>query len=173
MEVPMRRERSKTHSAAQEPRRDRVGREHDAGPYHPGRKFPEPTACSDCGALYLDGRWTWRSAPADAHRTRCPACQRIHDGYPAGIVTARGAFAQAHADEIQSLARHVEEREKVEHPLKRIARVESQGDALVISTTDAKLARGIGEALRSAYHGELQMSFPDDEGDVLRVSWER
>jgi hypothetical protein len=135
-------------------------------------KLPDPTTCSSCGAIYRDGRWAWGSPPADAHRVRCPACRRIEDDYPAGLVTISGEFAAAHADEIRNLARNVEEREKQEHPLKRIMAIEAGEGRLVVKTTDAKLARGIGEALHHAYHGELDYVMSEAE-NVLRVEWKR
>ncbi len=167
----MRRRRSKTHPAATQPRTDRTP-ERQLDSYGLRGKLPDPTACSGCGAIYRDGRWCFGAPPADAHRTRCPACRRIEDDYPAGILRVSGDFAAAHAAEIQSLARHVEEREKQEHALKRIMSIETEGKDLLIKTTDAKLARGIGEALEHAYHGELHYRMTEAE-NVLRVEWKR
>ena len=168
----MSRNRSKTHPAANQPRTDRVlhSQEHDV--YGMRGKLPEPTACSGCGAIYRAGRWAWGSPPVDAHRAECPACRRIADNYPAGIVSVGGEFAAAHSAEIQSLAKNLEEREKKEHPLKRIMAIREEAPGLVITTTDARLARGIGEALSHAYHGELDYTFSEAE-NVMRVSWER
>jgi len=111
-------------------------------------------------------------APADAHRVTCPACERIEKEYAGGIVTIRGEFAQGHRDEIVRLVGHIEQREKAEHPLKRIIKIEDRGAELVVSTTDSHLARGIGEALHQAYKGELDYQYPD-EGELLSVSWTR
>jgi hypothetical protein len=167
----MRRERSKTHPAATQPRTDRTP-ERQLDSYGLRGKLPDPTACTGCGAIYRDGRWRFGAPPADAHQTRCPACRRIEDDYPAGIVRISGDFATAHAAEIQSLVRHVEEREKQEHALKRIMSIETEGKDLLVKTTDAKLARGIGEALEHAYHGELHYHMTEAE-NVLRVEWKR
>lgn len=167
----MRRTRSKTHPAASQPRIDHVLESMEADAYGQKGKLSDPTVCSGCGALYKKGRWTWLRASADA-RTVCPACRRIADDYPAGLVTLSGDFAQEHADEIRSLVRHVEEREKKEHPLKRIMAIEREGDALVVKTTNARLARAIGEALEHAYRGELDYRFTESE-NVMRVAWRR
>ena len=168
----MRRTRSKTHPAATQPRIDRVLDSMDKDVYGLKGKLGDPTACSDCGAVYRKGRWVWAAAPADAARTKCPACRRVADDYPAGIVTLSGEFAREHADEIRGLVAHVEEREKKEHPLKRIMANEQGPDALVVKTTNARLARGIGEALEHAYRGELDYRFTETE-NVLRVDWRR
>lgn len=168
----MRRERSKTHPAAGQPRKDRVHQSDEKDPYASREKLPDPTVCPTCGAMYRKGRWIWGAAPADSHRTECPACRRIADGYPAGIVRFSGPFAEQHADEISGLARHVEEREKKEHALKRIMALEREADAIVVTTTDEHLARGIGEAVHHAYQGELDYRFSETE-NVLRVNWKR
>jgi hypothetical protein len=169
----MSRERSKTHPAASQPRTDRAKSEHDETFFRSGHKLPDPTVCPRCGAGYREGRWTWGAPPADAHRATCPACVRIEQDYPAGLVTIAGAFARGHREEILGVARHVEEREKAEHPLKRILKIVDEGEEILVSTTDSHLARGIGDALHHAYQGELDYRYPDDEGDLLRVRWSR
>jgi hypothetical protein len=50
--------------------------------------------------------------------------------------------------------------------------IERDGDALVVKTTNARLARGIGEALEHAYKGDLDYRFTEAE-NVLRVDWKR
>jgi len=168
----MRRTRSKTHPAASQPRSDRAlqSQEHDT--YGLRGKLSDPTMCPTCGAIYRAGRWIWGTAPDDAQRTECPACRRSADDYPAGIVTVSGDFATEHREEIHNLVRHVEERERKEHALKRIIAMREDGDAFVITTTNARLARGIGEALHHAYQGELDYRFSEAE-NVMRVTWER
>ena len=153
-------------------RRDRLIREREHDPYKVRAKLPDPTACPDCGAMYRAGRWIWGAPPVDANRERCPACQRVRDDYPAGILTLRGTFPSAHRDEILGLARNVEEREKAEHALKRIMAIRDDADEIVITTTDSGLARNIGDALHDAYDGELDYAYTD-EGSLLRVTWSR
>ena len=80
------------------PRRDRLIREREHDTYKVRGQLPDPTACPECGAMYRAGRWTWGSAPVDAQRVVCPACQRIKDDYPGGFLTLGGSFA---------LARHI------------------------------------------------------------------
>lgn len=168
----MRRTRSKTHEAASAGRTDIRVKESESDAYGLRGKLPEPTACPDCGALYRDGRWTWGSPPADSHRTRCPACRRIADGMPAGIVTVQGEFAAAHRAEIEGLLRNIEEREKREHALKRIIALSDEDGKLVITTTDARLAHALANALHHAYQGELDSRFTEAE-NVFRATWSR
>jgi len=167
------RERSKTHPAASQPRLDRLLKDHGRDSYGLRGKMRDPTACPSCGATYHEGRWTWRPAPVDAHQTHCPACKRIEDDYPAGLVTLEGEFLKQHRQEIEGLARNLEEREKTEHPLKRIMRIsEAEDGSLEIATTDIHLAQGIGSALHDAYEGEVDYHFTDAE-NLFRVHWRR
>jgi hypothetical protein len=48
--------------------------------------------------------------------------------------------------------------------------IERRPGGLVISTTDTHLPRRIGEALKHAYHGELQLHYDRNE-DFVRVNW--
>jgi hypothetical protein len=41
-----------------------------------------------------------------------------------------------------------------------------------VTTTDIHLARGIGDALHSAYKGELEYHYNKEE-NLLRVEWRR
>jgi NMD protein affecting ribosome stability and mRNA decay len=154
-------------------RRDRLIGSPRHDPYRARSKPTEPTVCSECGATFREGRWTWAAGPADAPRQLCPACQRIRDDYPAGYVTLEGGFLAGHEQDILGLVRNLEERSKKEHPLNRIIeiRTEEQG-RIEITTTDTHLARRIGEALHNAYQGELEFRYSDGEM-LLRASWRR
>ena len=143
---------------------------HDS--YKSKRKPHEPTRCPDCGAVFLRGRWTWGESPRNAHAERCPACHRVHDHFPAGYVTLRGPFFDQHREEILQRVRHCEAAEKPEHPLQRIMALEANGEGALVTTTDAHLARGIGEALHDAYKGELEYHYNKAE-NLLRVTWSR
>jgi hypothetical protein len=153
-------------------RRDRLVQEREHDTYRTSKKLPDPSACSKCRAMYRNGRWEWGHPPVDANPVVCPACQRIQDDMPAGILTLVGKFHLEHRPEILGLLRNVEEREVKDHPLKRIIDVIEEGDEVQIRTADADLARSLGNAIHHAYRGELDYHYPG-EGDVLRVRWER
>ena len=55
---------------------------------------------------------------------------------------------------------------------KAVGVIEAKPEGLVISTTDSHLPRRIGEALKHAYHGELELHYDQDE-DFVRVTWAR
>jgi NMD protein affecting ribosome stability and mRNA decay len=146
---------------------DRV---HDT--YEKRGKMREPTACPQCGAVYRAGRWSWGERPADAHAELCQACRRGNDKYPAGFITLSGGFLRNHKAELLSLIRNCEQAEKADHPMNRIMAIEEQGGDIVITTTDIHLPRRVGEALNSAYDGELAIQYKDGEYHV-RVTWRR
>ena len=154
-------------------RRDRLVREHIHDPYKTKSKYPEPTVCPVCNAVYRDGRWQWADSwPADSRQALCQACQRTKDNYPAGVVTLRGGFAMRHKAEILNLARNLEAEERAQHPLHRIMKSEELPNSIVLSTTDIHLPRRIGDALHNAYKGELELGY-SLESCFLRVNWTR
>lgn len=153
-------------------RRDRLLQEAIHDSYKIKGKLHEPTFCPDCDAVFHGGRWQWLSKPEDAHQTTCPACQRVHDHFPAGYVSINGEFFAAHEPEILQLIRHRETQEKTEHPLQRIMDIEKTAHGIQVTTTDIHLARSIGEALRHAYQGALDFHY-NTEQNLLRVNWSR
>jgi NMD protein affecting ribosome stability and mRNA decay len=142
-------------------------------PYHHAAKPSEPSQCPMCQAIFQHGRWQWGDAPEGVHEETCPACRRVEDRFPAGYVTIKGAFFQAHRDEIIALIKAKETREKSERPLQRIMDIEEKRDgALEVTTTDSHIARGIAEALHDAYKGDLKVRYSRDE-NLVRATWQR
>lgn len=168
----MKKTRSTTQPASTQPRpRRRIHDEH-FDPYEPVGKLADLTVCGDCGALYREGRWTWSTAPIGSTESICPACKRIADGDPAATLEIAGDFFARHREEIEHLLRHVEAREKRSHPLKRIMAIVEEERGLEIQTTNAKLARSLGRALKRAYGGELDLP-ATEPGTFTRVRWSR
>ena len=151
---------------------DRVFDAQPHDPYHVAEKYPEPTRCGTCGASFRHGRWQWGSTPQAGHIALCPACKRIRDKLPAGEITLEGAFVQAHQVELVHLVRNEAEHEGKEHPLNRIMQLEEGTGRVHVSTTDIHLPQRIGEALKRAYDGELEVHYGHDEYSV-RVHWRR
>jgi len=153
-------------------RGDRLIRERVHDPYKTRQKLPDPTLCPQCGAVYTKGRWHWGERPDGANEELCQACHRINDDYPAGTLSLSGGFLARHKTEILGLVRHQEQLEKGDHPLNRIMGIENVGDATVITTTDIHLPRRIGEALRDAYEGALEVHY-EEGAYAVRVTWRR
>jgi NMD protein affecting ribosome stability and mRNA decay len=155
-------------------RNDKLIKEDIHDPYMKRSKPVSPTVCPECGAVFINGRWQWldRVEP-NANQELCPACQRIRDNVPAGILTLKGDFLSAHRDEIMRLIENKVEVQKADHPMKRIMTLEEAEDGSTIVTfTDTHLPRGVGQAIQSAYGGDLEIQYPED-AQIVRVYWER
>lgn len=153
-------------------RHDRLIHERVHDPYKMRKKPVDPSVCPKCGAVYESDRWRWGPPPAGAGELLCQACQRINDQYPAGVVHLSGQFLVLHKAELIQLIHHQEALETAEHPLHRIMSIEDRNDEVVVITTDIHLPRRIGQALRSAYKGSLDVHY-DEEGYFIRVHWSR
>lgn len=155
-----------------QPRRDRMDEERVTDPYRSRGKYPEPTACPDCGAVFHHGKWQWGEVSPAAQRHVCPACQRIRDRVPAGQLTLSGDFFLTHRREVMNLVHNIEDGERAEHPLERIIDIAEGEEGTVITFTSAHLLHGVGEALCHAYQGRLDTHYTDED-DLLRAAWSR
>jgi hypothetical protein len=143
-------------------KKDRSVRPRKHDPYKAKGKLQGTSVCRECQAVYHKGRWMWGPVPSDSQEVVCPACERIRDHAPSGVLLLTGEIVVRHRDQVLGLARNEETRLKAEHPLAR---------GVVITTTDPHLARHIGEALHHAYRGTLTCRYEENE-DLLRANWE-
>ena len=142
-------------------------------PYRMQRKPPEPSWCPQCGAVFEEGRWQWKERlSSTAPQVVCPACQRERTGDSAGLLHVHGPFFAEHREELLQRLRHFAEHEGGEHAQQRILSIEDEADGVVVSTTSVRLARGLGQALRRAYHGTLHMQLSPSQ-DLVRLDWSR
>jgi NMD protein affecting ribosome stability and mRNA decay len=149
----------------------RMGSPHEDS-YRDAEKIAGPARCPKCRATYVRGRWTWRRAPAVAKLHKCPACRRIEDDFPAGYVRLKGEFFRAHRAEVMAVVKAREAYARMEHPLQRFISVRPLADGVLVTTTDAHLARGVAQAVHAAFQGELDLSFSKSE-NLLRATWSR
>lgn len=165
---------SRAASTPYSPKRDPAVRSanDEDDPYNARSRPPEPTNCPQCRASFMNGRWSWEKAPKDAYSQVCPACQRIHDRFPAGYITLKGPFFQEHRDEIVQLLQSHEKTEKEARPLQRIMGMDDKKDGLEVTTTDSQLARVLAEALQGAFKGDLKLRYSRDE-NLVRAIWKR
>jgi hypothetical protein len=142
-------------------------------PYRLKEKPSEPAVCDGCGVIHQHGRWQWGETVSGAHRLTCPACRRIKDDVPAGVVSLSGKFLLQHHDEIMHIIKAQEQAENTEHPMNRIMDIEAEkADTITVRTTDVHLPRRIGESIERACHGTLAEHF-DEDGYFVRVNWHR
>ncbi len=152
----------------------------DTDPYLPGKTARHMGVCPACHAVRNGQRWTFdtptakmllkRTGEVDLHR--CPACRKIADGFPFGLVTLAGAFLAFHRDEILSIVRNEEKRAMGLNPLARIMSLTEEGGRMEIATTDEKLAQRIGREVHKACSGDIEYTWSDDV-KLLRVRWMR
>ncbi len=153
-------------------RKDRLVKQKRDDVYKARKKWPEPTACTACGAVFEGGRWLWKERPKQANAAVCPACRRIADNYPAGTIEIRGPFFIEHREEILGLIRNIEDQEKVEHPLERIISIADAEGGVSVTTTGIHVARRIGEALARSYKGDFAFQYGEGQKSIT-VRWTR
>jgi NMD protein affecting ribosome stability and mRNA decay len=102
----------------------------------------------------------------------CPACRKIASHDPHGIVTLRGDYWPQHREDILNLIRNEEARGMAANPLERIIDIREEEDALIIETTNEKLAQRLGRSIHNAHKGAVEYKWPDGNR-LVRVEWER
>ena len=147
--------------------------------YLPKGGSREVVLCSKCGAFYWNKRWSadaadLRTARAEAGTAKvvCPACQRMQDDNPAGVLTLSGEYMLQHENEILNMIKHVEANGRAKNPLARIMEINQENKVLTITTTDAKLAQKLGREVYKAHKGELHFRWSQAES-FSRVNWTR
>ncbi len=148
-------------------------------PYLPESGLKEPAICQGCQAIYRSKRWQFEPNVAKEMQddpkvqwVTCPACLKIAEHYPEGIVTLRGDYLWRHEEEIRNILSNEAERVMAKNPIARIMHMETSGESLVIETTEKKLAEHLGRTLNRAHSGDLQVEWSDSPR-VCRVNWER
>ncbi len=138
------------------------------------------SVCEGCHAVYMNKRWY---ADGDVYKTAvknseavmmvCPACLKIRDNFPGGIVTLRGDYVLAHKQDVINLIKNEEERARGFNPLERVMSIKENGHgSIVVSTTNEKLAQRLGRAIKKAFHGEVAYNWSHDN-KLVRVDWVR
>ena len=151
----------------------RLNQEHIHDPYFAGKKPAHASVCQRCGLVQVKGLFKWQDEiPADFDKFTCPACLRIEQGVPGGVVILQGAFLDRHKDEIGHIITNCEDKEKKNRPLERLISVISSGDKIEVTTTYEHLARLIGESVNNAFKGDLDLSYQPKE-KFIRVVWTR
>lgn len=135
--------------------------------------------CRQCHAIYHNKHWI---LDADLYEeileeenaspvwTACPACQKIREHFPMGIIHLQGDYLKFHKEEILNLIKNEEERARGFNPLERISAIHDLGNELEIETTNEKLAQRIGKRLHRAHHGSVHYKWSNK---FIRVEWAR
>lgn len=132
-------------------------------------------AYCECGAVFRNKRWYHEESgtkPEGGQELVCPACRRIADHNPAGIVSLSGTFFAAHEAEINNVINNTVQAAVTKNPLGRVMDISKEKDGITITTTDVKLAQKIGREVFKSHGGELKFMWNNAEYPV-RVSWSR
>ncbi len=145
-------------------------------PYMDKKLYKDPTLCPKCGIIFHEKRW--QNAPElikefqekgkEIHKKECPACRKIRDKYPLGIVEIRGNFIREKNKEIHSRIKHIAAEEFIHNPLERIISVDNSDERIIIETTTEHLAEKIGKKIAKTFHKSIKISFSDSE-KLVRV----
>jgi hypothetical protein len=138
------------------------------------------SVCEGCRAVYMNKRW-YAEGDVDemalknpeAAKIVCPACHKMRDNFPGGIITLKGGFVIPHKKDLLKLIKNEEERARGLNPLERVMSVKENGyGSLIILTTNEKLAQRLGRAVKKAFHGDVVYRWSHDN-KLARVDWER
>lgn len=166
-----------SHKSGVEEKGQRANRSTDV--YLPKGGVKEAALCKKCGALYKNKRWYVDEAELNKARAEgglnpvtCPACQRMADNNPAGIVIFTGDYLLEHEDDILNTIKHIESKSRMKNPLGRIMEISQEKSTLTVATTEDKLAQKLGREIFKAHRGELHYRWNHEESFV-RVTWSR
>jgi hypothetical protein len=147
--------------------------------YLPKKGMKEAAVCGRCGLVYQNKSWSMDETEArrlrddsGVRRGTCPACRRMEDNIPAGIVSFSGDYFLKHELEILDIIKNEESKARNKNPLGRIMEIAQEGNILIVTTTEEKLAQKLGKEVYRAHKGELRYQWAHDE-KLVRVSWAR
>lgn len=137
-----------------------------------------PAMCRTCKAVYANKRWYIDGGEArklevssGTQKLVCPACQKVKDDYPEGIVMLKWSDLREHEDEIRGLIANVEARAVSVNPLDRVMKIARRKKDLEVQTTNDRLAQRLVRALVRAYKGKADYKWA--HRDMLaRVTWQ-
>lgn len=148
-------------------------------PYIPEESYPGTVICRSCHAVHQYERWSLDPKihdeavkSEDVRYITCPACRKLHDRQPGGIVTLTSDFIPEHRQEILNLIRNEDVRARNVNPLERVMGIEEDGTEIVVTTTNEKLAQRLGRALFRAYKGHVEYQWMGSSKQA-RVNWTR
>ncbi len=139
----------------------------------------ETAVCKRCHAVFRNKRWYLdedlyqrKIALKGIGKVLCPACRKIKDNFPGGIIRIKGDFLKNHKNEILNMIRNEEQRAMGFNPLERVMKINRIEKGIEVTTTNEKLAQRIGKSLQRAYCGKIEYKWSNDT-KLLRAEWER
>lgn len=135
--------------------------------------------CPICRSVFY--RKSWHNEPRrymdlsqniDLART-CPACHKTKLDLPEGIVTlsALDTFDKQRREELMNLVANIAERASRRDPMDRVYKTTDKGNEVQVFTTENQLAVAIGNEIKRALGGDLNIDFSHRDNDIARVVW--
>ena len=132
-------------------------------------RYSDPTICPKCGVIYHNKRWFFDEEKKEYFNEKstkklCPACRKIKDRFPMGVVLIEAEYLKDKKEEIRNHIMNIEKKEKINNPLGRIMTIKNSGkNKWNIETTTEHLAMTIGRSVAKTFGGETKFSFSKDE----------
>ncbi|MFC1632684.1 BCAM0308 family protein [Patescibacteria group bacterium] len=135
--------------------------------------------CPGCHSVYYKKAWhnnpqLFEEVSQDSNNAQqCPACQRIKDNTPLGILTLENIEDAEHRQMLINTIENIGERAQARDSQERIMKIEETGNKLEVYTTENQLAAGIGRQIKKAFGGKLQIDFSQQRhhDSLARVTW--
>ena len=141
--------------------------------YRPKRAMPEGASCKQCGIVYHNKRWQVEHLQNESScEVLCPACQRIEDHNPGGVVTLSGPYLAVHKEEILNRIKQEEAKSRQKNPIGRIMEIKEEDGRITVTTTEDKLAQKLGREVYKSQKGQLHYQWSHDQR-MVRVEWTR
>lgn len=140
-------------------------------PYMDKNLYVDPTICPTCGLIYYRKRWInnpelikeVKGKNKEIVQKECPACRKIRDKYPLGVVEIYGDFVSQKNEEVNSRIKHIAADEFTHNPLERIMSVKNENNRIIIETTTEHLAEKIGKKIAKTFKRKVKIIFSDTE----------
>lgn len=132
--------------------------------------------CPKCGAIEEKKRWFWDPTVKESSRKEisyklCPGDEAIENQWIEGDILLKNRMLGLVPEQIESLMRNIEEKERHIDPRNRIASIKKSKGSWKVYTTSVYLARRIGEELEKTYNSRTTFKFSKGEKRVS-VVWE-
>ncbi|MBN2056085.1 ATPase [bacterium] len=135
--------------------------------------------CPECKAVFHGKRWVHDAClqeriekDGNYQETTCPACRKIADRYPGGMLLLSGSYFHRHRSMIMSLIENECDRAAQSKPLERLMDVREENDGLALTTTTVSLSQRLGRMIHRAHKGDLQFKWSQG-AKFARVVWQR
>lgn len=103
----------------------------------------------------------------------CPACYKTEMDLPEGIITFTGLdnFPLKRKKELINLVRNIWKRAEKRDPMDRVFKILDKGNEIQVYTTENQLALAIGNEVKRALGGDLNIGFGQRENKIARIVW--